>query len=545
MRAQARQVGLVRLLLLALAFGVMLIVIEGRRPEQVEPAATYLRYLLTAVSIVSLALFATLWLARWRWQLALHLVFDLIWTGMLLQYSGGVASPGVVLLFVIVLVGTLVLPGVVPFVLPALGSLVLAVCASMYLAGHVPFPESFIALNPGLTNTDHIVGILATQVAALFLVDLLGQLLAKRLHEQRIFTGELLDQLGEGVFAVDRQGLVAYANAEALRLLGLSGEVEGRAASSVLAQEELKPVRDLLSGDACPVLERFVGPDTRQLVLRVTELLDRHDQIIGRTLLIADETRLKLLEDSARRSEHLASLGEMAAGIAHEVRNPLTSLRGCAQELAELSAEANQRDAESLAHILVDEADRLARIVEDFLALSRLRPPLKEPVELGPLVEELRQLTSQRRDLPTGLVLDFSVHEDSAPVLADAGQLRQVLGNLINNSIEALRQTTQPRLACRVRPAGGASPIDGEGTEIVVSDNGCGIPRENQERVFTPFFSTKSQGTGLGLSLVQRIVREHEGVLQLASEPAQGTTITVFLPAHSQTRVFKRALGGG
>jgi signal transduction histidine kinase len=545
LRAQARQVGLVRLLLLALAFGVMLIVIEGRRPEQVEPAATYLRYLLSTVSVVSLALFATLWMARWRWQLALHLVFDLVWTGMLLHYSGGVASPGVVLLFVIVLVGTLVLPGVAPFVLPALGSLVLAGCASLYLAGHVPFPESFLALNPALTNTDHIVGILATQVAALFLVDLLGQLLARRLHDQRIFTGELLDQLGEGVLAVDRQGVVVYANAEALRLLGLGGVVQGRPATAILAEDHLAPVRALLAGDACPALERFAGPNSRQLVLRVTELVDRHDQPIGRTLLIADETRLKLLEDSAQRSEHLAALGEMAAGIAHEVRNPLTSLRGCAQELAELSTEAGQRDAASLANILVGEADRLARIVEDFLALSRLRPPLKEPVELAPVVEELRQLTAQRRDLPAGLVLEFTVDGDCSPVLADAGQLRQVLGNLVNNSIEALRQATMPKLVVSVRQAGKSSPLEGEGAEITVRDNGCGIPREHQERVFTPFFSTKSQGTGLGLSLVQRIVREHEGVLQLASEPSQGTTITIFLPVHSQTRVFKRALGGG
>ena len=105
LRAQARQVGLVRLLLLALACGVMVIILEGRKPEQVEPAATYLRALLIVVAVVACGIFATLRLVRWRWQLALHLVFDLAWTGLLLHFSGGVASPGVVLLFVIVLVG--------------------------------------------------------------------------------------------------------------------------------------------------------------------------------------------------------------------------------------------------------------------------------------------------------------------------------------------------------------------------------------------------------------------------------------------------------
>ncbi len=544
LRAQARQVGLVRLLLLALAIGVTMIVVGGRKSEQVEPAATYLHELLWVVGGVACAIFATLRLVRWRWQLALHLVFDLAWTGMLLHFSGGVASPGVVLLFVIVLVGTLVLPGVSPFVLPALGSLVLAVVAALWLASHVPFPDAYLQLNPGLTNTDHIVGILATQVAALFLVDLLGQLLARRLHEQRIFTGELLDQLGEGVLAIDRANAVAYANAEALRLLKLTAPVQGLPVAQVLSAQELQPVLALLVGSRCPVVERFAGSDGRQLVVRVTELLDRRDRAIGRNLLIADETRLKMLEDSAHRAQHLTALGEMAAGIAHEVRNPLTSLRGCAQELAEMSAEANQLDAEALAKILLSEADRLARIVEDFLTLSRLRSPKRETVDLEPLVGEMKQLTLQRRDLPDGLDLCLTVDAHCPAVLADPGQLRQVISNLIGNSLDALRHSTQPRLSCQVREAGERNPLQCGAVEIRVSDNGCGIPADLLEQVFTPFFSTKSQGTGLGLSLVQRIIREHEGVLKLDSSQGKGTEVTIFLPAHSQSRVFKRALGG-
>ena len=544
LRAQARQVGLVRLLLLALACGVMVIILEGRKPEQVEPAATYLRALLIVVAVVACGIFATLRLVRWRWQLALHLVFDLAWTGLLLHFSGGVASPGVVLLFVIVLVGTLVLPGVAPFVLPALGSLVLAVVAALWLAGHVPFPESYIQLDPALTKADHIVGILATQVAALFMVDLLGQLLARRLHEQHIFTGELLDQLGEGVLAIDRSNTIVYANAEVLRLLGISGPVQGQSARQVLSADALQPVLQLLIGDRCPQVERFAAPFNRQLVIRVSQLVDRRVRPIGRTLLIADETRLKLLEDSAHRSEHLSALGEMAAGIAHEVRNPLTSLRGCAQELAELSAEAKQQDAESLARILLSEADRLARIVDDFLSLSRLRSPMREPVELAPLIEGLKKLVVQRRDLPDGLVLSCTVAPDCPEVLADPGQISQVLSNLVGNCIDALRQSTQPRLSLEAAIAGESNPLNCPAVEIIVEDNGCGIASENLERVFTPFFSTKSQGTGLGLSLVQRIIREHEGVLQLESGVGKGTTVTIFLPIHSQTRTFKRALGG-
>jgi two-component system sensor histidine kinase HydH len=543
-RTQARQVSLVRLLLITMGFGVLAIVTQGRRVDLVEPAASYLRSLLVVTTGVGVLLFATVWMARWRWQLALHLVFDLVWIGMLLHFSGGVSSPGVVLLFAVVLVGTLVLPGVALFVLPALASLVLAINASMYLAGHAPFPAEFLALNPALTQTDRILGVLATQVGALFLVDLLGQVLARRLREQRIFTGEVLDRLGEGVLAVDRTGAVAYANAEAMRLLALSGPVEGIPVTALLTDPAQARVLALLGGDRCPALERFTTSTGQQLVLRVTELLDRREQPLGRTLILADETRLRLLEESAHRSEHLAALGEMAAGIAHEVRNPLTSLRGCAQELAELANEAKNGDAEGLARIMVAEADRLARIVDDFLTLSRLRTPEREPLELGPVIEEIERMTLQRRDLPPGLRVTFTVEDGCGMVLADGGQMRQVLNNLINNAIDALRQVAGPSLSCRVRPAGPDSPLTGPGVEVAVSDNGCGIPDEQRERVFTPFYSTKAQGTGLGLSLVQRIVREHEGYLALASEAGKGTTVTMTLPTHSHTRVFKRALGG-
>jgi signal transduction histidine kinase len=528
-----------------MGFGVLAIIIQGRQAELVEPAATYLRSLLVVTTAVAVLLFATVWLARWRWQLALHLVFDLVWIGLLLHFSGGVSSPGVVLLFAVVLVGTLVLPGVALFVLPALASLVLAVNASMYLAGHAPFPPEFLRFNPVLIQTDRILGVLATQVGALFLVDLLGQLLARRLREQRIFTGEVLDRLGEGVLAVDRQGAVAYANAEAMRLLKLSGPVEGAPASGLLTDPALAPVLGLLIGDRCPALERFTTADGQQLVLRVTELLDRREQRIGRTLIIADETRLRLLEDSAHRAEHLAALGEMAAGIAHEVRNPLTSLRGCAQELAEMAKEAKNGDAEGLARIMVTEADRLARIVDDFLALSRLRAPAREPLELEPVIDELRTMTQQRRDLPGGFAATFICEDGCGSVLADGGQLRQVLSNLINNAIDALREVTSPRLTVRVRALDRDCALGLPSVEISVGDNGCGIPEDQRERVFTPFFSTKAQGTGLGLSLVQRIVREHEGLLSLTSEVGVGTTVLVLLPTHSHTRVFKRALGGG
>lgn len=542
--SQARQVGLLRLLLLALALAAVFVAVDPRQAELAPGSIEALRWLLVAVSGVSAVLVATVGWARWPWQLALHLVFDLLWIGLLIYGTGGVASPSVMLLFAVVLVANLVLPGTAPFVMPALASLVMAGNASLYLAGHTPFPEAYLAAAPHLGATNRTLGHLALQVGGLFLVDLLGQLLTRRLREQRSFTGGLLDQLGEGVLAVDRAGVVAYVNAEASRLLGLGAGAQGRPVRAVLGEPRLALPLGLLLG-AVPVLERWDGEHGRSLVLRVTELRGRGGAVLGRTLLIADETRLRVLEEDASRAEHLAALGGMAAGIAHEVRNPLTSLRGCAQELADIAGRSGQADAAALAGIMVGEADRLERIVSDFLALSRLRRPERGAVDLAPLLADTERLLRARQDLPPGLELRFQADSGCPRAYADADQLRQVMGNLLGNALDALLHVPVPRLACRVAEAEEDNPLGESAVVIEVADNGCGIPPELHQRVFTPFFSTKAKGTGLGLSLVSRIVADHEGHLDLVSTPGQGTTIRIHLPAHSQTREYRRALGRG
>lgn len=539
----ARQVSLLRLLLVALALAVLVFAAESRQESLAPESVALARWLLLGVGIVGGILAALVHWTRHRWQLVLHLIFDLLWVGTFIWLTGGVASPAVLLLFAVVLIANLVLPGVVPFVMPALASLVMAGSATLYLAQASPFPAEFLAQYPALADTNRIIGNLAVQISAIFIVDLLAQLLTRRLREQSLFTDELLDQLGEGVIAIDRAGIIVYLNDEAVRLLRLDPGCRGQAALKTLASEHLEEVRDLVSSPSLPQLRRLLGPNGRHLVLRATRLSGKDGAAVGRTILIADETRLHILEENAQRAEHLAALGEMAAGIAHEVRNPLTSLRGCAQELAEISRGAGNPDAASLAGILVTESDRLARIVSDFLALSRMRTPQREPLDLEPLLEELRHLTRLRSDLPPGIAITIDLHDETPSVLADADQLKQVLQNLVSNSLDAMRETSLPRITVQVERAPEDNPLGMPAVVLQVADNGCGIPPDLQQRVFTPFFSTKAQGTGLGLSLVNRIIREHEGLLRLDSEAGAGTRVVIYLPAHSQSRSYRRAMG--
>jgi len=533
LRPQARRVSLLRLLLLSIALGIVLF-FEVQKDQLIPDIILKLHAGLLALAGVSLILVFWVGLVRTRWQLAMHLVFDLTWVSVFIYYTGGVASPAVMLLFAVILIANLELSGITRFAMPALASVALAANALAYVLGWHPFPANYVHQLPGLIEPGRVIAALSSQIAALFFVDFLGHLLASRLLEQRIFTNVLLDQLGEGVLAVDLHGSIVYANAEVGRLLGLGAPLTGSPLRSVLAGHP--EILELVLGIG--TLERSQKVAGSYLVLRTHDLLGRGYRRIGRTLVVADETRLRILQDNARRAEHLAQLGEMAAGIAHEVRNPLTSLRGCAQELADICGRFGHADAAALADIMVNESDRLARIVSDFLVLSRLRPPVRRPLALSPVFSDLHELTRRRSDLPEGLVLDLRVEDSCPEVLADADQLRQVISNLLNNSLDAVINTPSPLVSCRARIAPVDSPIEQPAVEILVTDNGCGIPPELHERVFAPFFSTKSQGTGLGLSLVSRIVRQHRGILKLESPPRGGTLITLVLPAHQPGRAF-------
>lgn len=489
---------------------------------------TYILLLLCGVMILALGLvMAVPWVVTRR-QLVIHLVFDLLWCGGVIFLCGGVQGPGTPLIFAVVLTGNLVLPGVLPFLLPGLGSLVLALISVLYVAKNVPFPEVLVTANAHLFVGNEIIGSLLVQVLGLFLVDALGQTLARRQQEQRLVVGDLLDQLGDGVIAIDNRGGLLHCNDEAMRLLGLEGDLLGVALAEVFRHARYEPVRTLLAGRGHRV-SQLEGPQGEHLRLRAADLRGRRGRWRGRVLTISDETQQQRLEADVRRTEHLASLVEMAAGIAHEVRNPLASLRGCAQELAEVLEELGQRDGASLAGIIVSESDRLERIVADFMRLTRQPGPNPRVVALREFLQECcNQLKRAMREDPL-LLIECSVSDACPDAMVDPDHFRQIVVNLVTNAMQALRGTSEPRI--EVTADAGTLPDQRPAVELCVCDNGPGIPDDQQERIFTPFFSTKPQGTGLGLTVVQRLIRSAEGVITLQNRTGGGTDVRVLLPA--------------
>ena len=220
-----------------------------------------------------------------------------------------------------------------------------------------------------------------------------------------------------------------------------------------------------------------------------------------------------------REKERLAELGQMSAGLAHEIRKPLGAIKGAAQFL-DTSAGGARSDARFL-RVIVEEVDRLNHVVTQFLDYSKPPATDLESLDLAQLAE--RTVETLRPTLPVGVTLTFTRESGPARALAAGGPLHQVFVNLIQNAIKAVEGVTQPR----IRVSAG---LDGGEVVVTIEDNGHGIRRENLDKLFIPFFTTSPSGTGLGLSISQKIIEAHRGRIEVASEEGRFTRFSVILP---------------
>jgi len=228
------------------------------------------------------------------------------------------------------------------------------------------------------------------------------------------------------------------------------------------------------------------------------------------------------IEDQLRRADRLSALGELSAGMAHEIRNPLGSIRGTAEILQDGIDPADPRY--EFTRILIREVDRLNRVVQDFLDFARPPTPLRGSVDPVAVLREVLQLTRQLA-LKNGVTVALEAMTATATVAGEEEQLKQAFLNLVLNALQAM-------------PAGGSLTVaaaSGEG-ELVLrfSDSGPGIPAELLPKIFNPFFTTRREGTGLGLAITQRIISAHGGRIEVASDPGVGTTFTVVFPGEKR-----------
>ncbi len=252
----------------------------------------------------------------------------------------------------------------------------------------------------------------------------------------------------------------------------------------------------------------------------------------GAVMIIRDLSRIKELEGTLRRADRLSILGTLAGGLAHEIKNPLGGIKGAAQLLSmELGEDSSLQD---YTRIMIKEAERINFIIEELMDLGNPRPPEIGDVDLVKILDDivlLQREAARGQDIKFTLKLDPSI----PPVEGDEGLLTRLFLNLIKNARESIDHTGKVMIETRVAsnyhitsPGRRSSPM----VDITVSDTGCGIEKAEMDRIFTPYFTTKTKGSGLGLAISQKIIEDHRGLLKIESSPGVGTSMIVSLPLH-------------
>jgi PAS domain S-box-containing protein len=415
--------------------------------------------------------------------------------------------------------------------------------------------ELNIAVAIGIFSREHLAGIMLLgprisgriygSVEQNALQVLCGQLavaidnaqLFTEVQNAKIYNEILLQNLTTGVIAAGIDGRVTVFNREAEQIMELdSASVLDRSIDE-LPEPLREPLRETLrTGKALENSELLMQSGAEGLAVRAsTSIFHGQDgQVMGALMVLTDITALKRLELQIRRSDRLASLGTLSAGMAHEIKNPLVSIKTFAQLLPERYADSDFR--ETFSNLIGHEIDRIDSLVNQLLRFARPTKPHLQPMHVHEILEKSLLLVGHRlyqKDIK--LTRSWEANVDT--IRADADQLEQVFLNFFINAMDAMKSGGQLDICTQIHmDEEWISPLtqtNGEAHEVLritVRDSGEGIRKEDLAHVFDPFFTTKDYGTGLGLSVVHGIIQEHGGQIEVESELKKGTAFHILLP---------------
>jgi two-component system sensor histidine kinase PilS (NtrC family) len=492
--------------------------------------------LLAAIAATLIGIWWTEWASRpvTRGFVYMQLSVDLLLITAVVHITTiGSAPSDFAALYVVVIAAAALL-------LPLPGGLVMGLAACALYLADIAVLQPDVTLTRGGLQQILLFAILAMITAALGdRVRRTGTALGEmesQLRQLRTDTNEIMELIDTGLLTVDSQGQLVQANRASRGLLGLD-EVEWRnkpvleeldrrapGLGSVVARtiQTGSPVRRHEIRLASAAGERFLG-------LRTTVLTRQDDSWV--TVVIQDVTEFKQVEDLVRRAERLQAVAELGASLAHEIKNPLASIRSSVEQLA-----GNRLDAEDrtvLSRLVLTESDRLSRLLSDFMEFSRLELRRWRVVDLRDVVRQAIGLVAQHPDADGGPRVEYDPPLEPVLIDGDEDLLHRAVFNLLLNAVQhsgavgrvhiAIGRTTNPDLPASVR-------LDGP-ARITVQDSGPGIRDEDIPHLFDPFFTTREKGNGLGLAMVHRAVEAHGGAILVDGNRGKGARFTVYLPA--------------
>ena len=339
-------------------------------------------------------------------------------------------------------------------------------------------------------------------------------------HQAREYLQRILDTAGDMIFIADKQGKITYANQAAGDLGYEPGELIGRMLPTLFSDPMRAKGMLSLEERMSEELEALAKDGGARHILAGTTPLPESGEVLAS---LRDITQRRVLERQLMHAEKLASVGILAAGVAHEIGNPLSAISGYAQLMDTDDIKPEER--REFASAIASQAERINKIIRDLLDYSRPSPFQGQAAAVNQAIEAvLNMFFTEKRLKSFNLIIDRDLSRDLPPVLIDRDQLQQVVLNMVMNAAQAMEKGGRLSISTREK--------DGW-VRIAFKDTGPGIPRESLPLIFDPFFTTKpvGQGTGLGLSICDRIINQAGGRIEVKSRLGKGTTFTVLLPA--------------
>ncbi len=350
----------------------------------------------------------------------------------------------------------------------------------------------------------------------------------KTLNEMKDYTAKLLETMDNAVISVDNKGNIKTFNRK-------SEEIFGKKREEVLnkdCQEVLNlNVNDKSLFKKCLLEKKNIareiileekGLKKKILDINTSFLTDESGEITGVVAVIRDVTEIKDLNEEVARHKRLAALGKLSAGIAHEIRNPLSSIRGLAQFVYNSFSRTDERKEDL--NTIIQEVDRLNKLVVQVLDFAKLKKPNLTRFSLNDLIRKIAELFKlEIKDKQIKFNLELS--PDISQIQADEDQVRQILMNVIINAIQAISKEGEIKIKTEKTLSKGESAI-----KLIIEDSGVGIPEKDFTQIFDPFFSTKEKGSGLGLSIAYKLIESHQGEIKVESKEGEGTKFVIFLP---------------
>lgn len=349
----------------------------------------------------------------------------------------------------------------------------------------------------------------------------------RSLQDTSAIKDQVVTSLPVGLIATDKNGKLALSNSAAERITGINlAQARGKEPDSILPSNfcELKKLLDLGESVSEKEMEcEFTLKKVVPVSISASKIINEEGEFVGRVFILRDLAEVRRLQDEIRRKEKLAAIGDLAAGVAHEIRNPLSSIKGIASYYKAKFADGSE-DKE-MAGVMIEETDRLNRVISELLEFAR---PSKLNLKLSDLNELLKHSARliQQEATAKNIQIHLNLTPDSMEAEVDPDRLSQCFLNLYLNALQAMKSGGQLAIASATR-------VDGS-VLIDIKDNGSGISVDDLGKIFDPYFTTKPKGTGLGLAIVHKIIEAHQGQIKARSIIGQGTVFSIILPLKAE-----------